>query len=329
MHSQLRALIRKCSPAKISAMSTNPLAVIMPLLDLYIAESGSRLKEDLNGLDGLIEKFSLTRGRLEDYRFETGVYSFAFRTHSRSYSNSLRSMKAAYALLGETPHRAELETQILDLEDILEHTHKGQRQLERFMADWSTERSLQDSHKSVQYADSVGRVTVLAFFFIPLSFVTSLFGMNLQAFGSGSLRAQVVIGVTIGVVMLTSSIWFMSHWFTNRLRKLLERFEGFWRFRRYWLAMARVSPIRAFWMFAFMLAHGPDYYELFIKYLGFDNLNNPDGPWVPPRYEREITILEENITPFWNRKARLILVVTKRPGWFKRQHGNPDRRSTA
>ena len=271
----------------------------------------------------------MTHPRLKTYHFKTGLYSHAFRTRSRSFQESLRSIKAADALLGETPSRAELRTLIRDLEEILERTHKGQRQLESFMAEWSTERSLQHSHKSVQYADSVGRVTVLAFVFIPVSFVTSLFGMNLQAFGSGSLRAWVVIIVTIGVVVLTSSIWFVSHWFTNRLRRLLERLNGFWRYRRFWLAMARGSLFRAFWMFAFMLAHEPDYYELFLKYLGFENIKHPDGPWEPPRYETELTVLEERITPFWNRKARFILVVTRRPSWFKRHHDNTDRRSDA
>ncbi|TGO48852.1 hypothetical protein BCON_0228g00100 [Botryotinia convoluta] len=47
--------------------------------------------------------------------------------------------------------------------------------------------SLQESRKSIQQANSVGRLSVLAFIFLPISLVTSFFGMNIHELtGSGA-----------------------------------------------------------------------------------------------------------------------------------------------
>ena len=47
--------------------------------------------------------------------------------------------------------------------------------------------SIEISHRSITQASSVARITVLAFFFLPLSLVTSFFGMNVEEFsGNGS-----------------------------------------------------------------------------------------------------------------------------------------------
>ena len=59
-----------------------------------------------------------------------------------------------------------------------------------------------ESRKGIEQAERVKRLTVLATIFIPLSFVTSLFGMNFQELGTGSqsmwLFAAVCIPVIIG-----------------------------------------------------------------------------------------------------------------------------------
>ena len=46
---------------------------------------------------------------------------------------------------------------------------------------------LQEAEESREAALSVGRLTKLAFIYIPLSFVCTLFGMNLQIFGQGTV----------------------------------------------------------------------------------------------------------------------------------------------
>lgn len=40
--------------------------------------------------------------------------------------------------------------------------------------------ALQESRKSLQQADNIGRISILAFIFVPISLVTSFFGMNIK-----------------------------------------------------------------------------------------------------------------------------------------------------
>ena len=58
--------------------------------------------------------------------------------------------------------------------------------------------SIKQSQQSLEQNRRVKLVTQLAFVFIPLSFVTSVFGMNLDILSSGSAKAwMVVVGVAI------------------------------------------------------------------------------------------------------------------------------------
>lgn len=84
--------------------------------------------------------------------------------------------------------------------------------------------ALKESKKSIQQADSVRRITQLAFFFIPLTFKTSVFGMNLQELGTGNVKfwVFVVVAITISLIVFTvlalsASI---SGWWSRNLCRL-------------------------------------------------------------------------------------------------------------
>ena len=69
--------------------------------------------------------------------------------------------------------------------------------------------SLQESRKSLQQADTIGRVSILAFVFLPLSLVTSFFGMNVrQLTGTGaSWQAVTITASVLCVVVFYVCIW--------------------------------------------------------------------------------------------------------------------------
>jgi hypothetical protein len=50
---------------------------------------------------------------------------------------------------------------------------------------------LEESKKAISQADGLRRLTLFAFFFLPLSLTTSFFGMNFQEFGTGKLSIWV------------------------------------------------------------------------------------------------------------------------------------------
>lgn len=76
--------------------------------------------------------------------------------------------------------------------------------------------SIRESRKSIEEAASVKRLTRLAFVFIPLSYTSSLFGMNIKEINGGipGLWIFIIVSVSISLVtLLVSSFvkWVMSH----------------------------------------------------------------------------------------------------------------------
>ena len=69
--------------------------------------------------------------------------------------------------------------------------------------------SLQESRKSIQQADSIGRISFLGFIFLPLLLVMSFFGMNIrQITGSGaSYRTFLVSSALMCVVVVAVCTW--------------------------------------------------------------------------------------------------------------------------
>ena len=69
--------------------------------------------------------------------------------------------------------------------------------------------SLQESRKSLQQADTIGRVSILAFVFLPLSLVTSFFGMNVQQLtGAGATwQAIMITGAALCLLVLYICVW--------------------------------------------------------------------------------------------------------------------------
>ncbi|OCK76178.1 hypothetical protein K432DRAFT_408394 [Lepidopterella palustris CBS 459.81] len=65
-----------------------------------------------------------------------------------------------------------------------------------------------ESAKVVDNAERVRRLTLLATVFIPLSFTTSLFGMNFEQFGTGKLSVWVFVPASVVVVALSFGMYY-------------------------------------------------------------------------------------------------------------------------
>jgi Mg2+ and Co2+ transporter CorA len=68
---------------------------------------------------------------------------------------------------------------------------------------------LEESRSAIAKADSMHRLTLLAFFFIPLSFTTSLFGTNFKELGTGILSIWVL---AVTMVPVTGLAMIMCFW---------------------------------------------------------------------------------------------------------------------
>ena len=68
--------------------------------------------------------------------------------------------------------------------------------------------SLEESRKSIEQADKINQLNVLAFFFIPLSLLTSIFGMNVTQLGSPGPSIWVFFAAAVPLsAVVALSLW--------------------------------------------------------------------------------------------------------------------------
>ncbi|KAK3935811.1 hypothetical protein QBC46DRAFT_461874 [Diplogelasinospora grovesii] len=86
--------------------------------------------------------------------------------------------------------------------------------------------SVDESQKAIAQAEGVAKLTTLAFFFVPLSFTTGVFGMKFQELGQGDLRIWVWAVTAAGTLFLT---FVGLRWFSLRdklRRRVLSAVAG-------------------------------------------------------------------------------------------------------
>jgi len=81
---------------------------------------------------------------------------------------------------------------------------------------------IEESRRAFDQQQSVAKLTRLAFFFIPASFVTSFFGMNFQQLGGGTLPLWIFF-VAFGTFLLLSMLVLYWNDLVRRLWRLVRR----------------------------------------------------------------------------------------------------------
>jgi hypothetical protein len=76
--------------------------------------------------------------------------------------------------------------------------------------------SMQDSQASIEQARRSTRLTQLAFIYVPLSFVTGIFGMNIKELNSSGLDLWAVFVCLIAVVLATAIVFLFLHYFSAK-----------------------------------------------------------------------------------------------------------------
>ncbi|KAJ5173162.1 Mg2+ transporter protein CorA-like/Zinc transport protein ZntB, partial [Penicillium capsulatum] len=125
-----------------------------------------------------------------------------------AFINPLCSSGASEENQGSKPETLQ---EMLDLSKEIDQMCARLRQVSNLL---TSNMGLLDSRRSIDEAHAVSRLTELAFLFVPLSFATSIFGMQIQPF-DGPVPVRIFIGVAVGVTafaylvrMTSRSQWF-------------------------------------------------------------------------------------------------------------------------
>lgn len=174
--------------------------------------------------------------------------------------------------------------------------------------------ALKESKQSIRLADSVRRLSILAFIFLPLSFSSSLFGMNVRELSNTPLRAFVATAVTMTIVsiLLWRAFGAVSRSTLSR-RVLLLWIRTLWRF-------AHRSPWHAVALAFFVIFHNPDDATEVLRDLGFINVlivgADNNGP-ASMRGNRFSSVQRDKslLALLWQKIVRSAAKFTDREGW--------------
>jgi Mg2+ and Co2+ transporter CorA len=76
--------------------------------------------------------------------------------------------------------------------------------------------SMQDSQASIEQTRRSTRLTQLVFIYVPLSFVTGIFGMNIKELNGSVLDLWAVFVCVIAVALATAIVFFFLHYFSAK-----------------------------------------------------------------------------------------------------------------
>jgi CorA-like Mg2+ transporter protein len=121
-----------------------------------------------------------------------------------------------------------------DYEFLLAKAQDLSRQCERSMSVIMYSANIVESKRAMEQANRVGKLTMLAYLYVPLSFTSSFFGMNFTQFSSGPYLS-VWVWFAVSVPVMAFSILF----YVWDIPALVSRSATWQRMKRHWRNMWR------------------------------------------------------------------------------------------
>ena len=187
---------------------------------------------------------------------------------------------------------------------------------------------IQEVQRSTKMATSIGKLTKLAFIFIPLSFSTSFFGMNVQEFGNGRIRLWMFVAAALTLSAFTLIPIRIP--IRKRIRKFCwgkspRRWEPESVRKRSLVAyswkLAVISPFASFCFSVFCLFHSI-HRGWIVDALCRDTLDTGfytkigfEGSSTDTASLKDATRDELPISRFWRKLVTPIFELTAQPGW--------------
>lgn len=314
------AILKSWDASKVEEANHSPLSFAYALAELLCAERMPRLRET-GPLDRFrSEAFRGDRDFLRySFEFEANLWDFALKMHRDSLERTLQSLRNFQldATDGGSPDIlvSLYKAVILDYETGLKIANDNLQAFYTIESRGISHRATVDALGVAEQSESVGQLTFLAFLFIPLSFVASLFGMNLQTLNSGSASIKSFITASIGTMITVVALLFVAPLLSRFAHALRRNLDGL-RFRRRVLRkMAIITPIGAFWLFLYGLTHDPELFAPLVKELGIWVVLGLHEDWEEPEIITSRRTMP--LSTFWEKRIIPIAEITKHRGWHE------------
>lgn len=189
----------------------------------------------LNLVEALLEQEMdvLANERHQSHSLENlQFFSIFLDRHKRHISNTLRAVRAKgnSKWPAKNGHCETASSAAKNLEDdfeaLLSRAGDLRERCTEGMGIMMNRAVVAESRKAIEQAERLKRLTLLATFFIPLSFTTSLFGMNFEEFGQGHLHVWLFAVVSAPVLFLAYCAYIWDEKFSRVYNACLLRISG-------------------------------------------------------------------------------------------------------
>lgn len=194
----------------IAAANNNSYLYIYPLLhmtaqDFSVGINGIRTHYNTAISRRWVQTANDRREMVEDLMYEAAALSSAL-DHVTDFVQDLEGLPNMHPEAQEAKYHEVLAYWREVLNDGRRVTRMVQSHTQSEIGLWT----IQASQRSIKEAVSVKRLTLLAFIFIPLSFVTSLYGMNVKEISGDGVRLWVFFVTAICVMFLIPFMWLFA-----------------------------------------------------------------------------------------------------------------------
>jgi len=319
------------------ASTGTPLELIHPLCQLIALEikhhfhTSSQGWEEDNVISLLHAPEAATKLKALDYDFIANLYWTSMDMDMTALRETIATITSPGACCLPSQMAVEPRDAIIwqrlrqDLECLREEAVRNRDKFEAYEARCLSRFNLAAAIESLEQSRSIGHLTTLAFIFIPLSFMTSFFGMNIAEFGTGDIHFRIFVVSTIAVLITITVVWSFSGWIGRRITTVSSNFYGL-RIRLETLrTLAVISPTAAFWLACFAISHPLHMFQTYLRNVGVWDVIGLGKDWDRPGFDREENLQRWQmiISPFWQRRGMEIVEMTKvrcrqRKSWYQR-----------
>ncbi|KAL9053638.1 MAG: hypothetical protein Q9162_004666 [Coniocarpon cinnabarinum] len=284
-----------------------------------LAEYRWRHRKQFQDLDDVHEIRNLEKFAASDsfatYRYHYDLNLERLKWTIDSLENPGSTWRSAFLQL----HSKEGWTTMLnDFHHILANGERDRQELQAYVAHCLQHFKLVNAVNARHQSTLNRGLSILAFIYIPLSFVTSFFGMNVSKWiGSDGAHLPLWIPVASGLSLLGATIFILffiliSGWMFYWCRRHLGWFPG----RLYIIArFAKYRPDYAFWITIFMFTHHHFITFDLCRRLGIDDVIWGRAVWVRPN---TFPINYRVRSDFWRRQWWLVARYLEDPDWSKK-----------
>ena len=210
---QYKGCLLAVEESRLADCVTESFNFILPLYVIFIQEAKASLFNDHSMISKYCNKLSDQASKhLNRKLWDLGsfIYYDIAQKHVFSLRETIRSLESfsqsSVVQLTDTNVHA-LNRLNGEMQYCLDRSLDMLRQLEAAETRALNLRGILAAQSQMQESQLVTRLTILAVIFIPLSFVTSIFGMNVQEFGTGDPRLSTVGICAVVVLAIAALLW--------------------------------------------------------------------------------------------------------------------------